>query len=210
MRGRTLPGQVAVFFRHGSNLAILATLLGALGTVAWRHDPGRLWPFMGLGLALFPFIEYAVHRWILHARPVGSGWFYRMQRRTHYDHHQEPDRIDLLFTPLFLFGPLLVAHALLFFAVSRSEGVTLALMAGSMLGYLYYEWVHYVAHLPGAPATAWGRWMKKVHRWHHYKNEHYWFGVTTPLVDWLMGTYRRVEEVQKSSTTRQLYEAPRR
>lgn len=210
MRSLSPWRRVAVFFRHGSNLAILATLLGCVGLWCRSFDVSSLWPFVVLGLLLFPLHEYGVHRWLLHARPVGSGWFYRLQRRTHYDHHQDPDRVELLFTPLYLYLPLVTFHALVYLAVSRSLGVTLALMAGSLCGYLYYEWVHYVAHLPGVPRTAWGRWMKKYHRWHHYKNERYWYGVTTPLVDMLVGTYRRVDEVATSATTRQLYEAPRR
>lgn len=208
MNRQTLVGQVAVFFRHGSNLAILATLLGVAGVLGPRL--ADLWPYAVLGLLLFPLHEYALHRWVLHAPPVGSGWVYRLQRRTHYDHHLEPDRIELLFTPCFAFGPLVAVNALLYWVLSRSVPVTLALMAGSLTGYLYYEWVHYVAHLPGTPRTPWGRWMKKYHRWHHYKNERYWYGVTTPLVDMLLGTYRRVEAVPKSAHTRELYEALRR
>lgn len=210
MPANTRLRQVGVFFRHGSNMAMAIALTGTTLVLAVRYDPQVVWPFVLLGLFLFPLYEYAVHRWVLHARPMGSGWIYRLQRLIHYDHHQDPDRIDWLFTPVFLFLPLIALHALLYHLVSRSMPVTLALLTGSLLGYLHYEWVHYVAHLPGTPSTPWGRWLKKYHRWHHFKNERYWFGVTSPFIDMLMGTCRPVEAVEKSSTTRQLYEIPRR
>lgn len=209
MHGQTFVRQVGAFFRHGSNLAMAVALLAAGAYLLGYHDLRALWPFLVVGLILFPAYEYAVHRWLLHAPPIGSGWCYRLQRRIHYDHHREPDRIELLFTPLFLFLPLIAGHLALFSAVTRSLSVSLALLTGSLLGYLHYEWVHYVAHLPGMPRTPWGRWLKKYHRWHHYKNEHFWFGVTSPVVDMLMGTYRPVEDVDTSPTTRQLYEVPR-
>lgn len=209
MPGRTRGYELGRFFGHGSNAAMAATLTATALLLVLRHDPRAVWPFVLLGLFLFPCYEYAVHRWILHARPMGSGRIYRLQRLIHYDHHQDPDRIDRLFTPFFLFLPLIALHGLLYYLVSRSVPVTLALLTGSLLGYLHYEWVHYVAHRPGTPRTLWGRWLKRYHLRHHYKNERYWFGVTTPLVDMLMRTDPPVGAVEKSSTTRQLYETPR-
>ncbi|MFB6364316.1 sterol desaturase family protein [Paenibacillus elgii] len=69
---------------------------------------------------------------------------------------------------------------------------------------LYYEWTHYVAHRPIKPITPWGRWMKKVHLWHHYKSKNYWYGVTNPLFDVMLGTFRDEQQVEKSETARNL------
>ena len=80
-----------------------------------------------------------------------------------------------------------------------------ALMAGNLLGLFYYEWVHYVAHVPYAPRTRYGQAMKKYHLWHHHKNEHYWFGVTSPLVDLIARTHGKVEDVPQSPSARRLH-----
>ena len=93
----------------------------------------------------------------------------------------------------------------MYYVLSRSVPVTLSLMFGNLAGLLYYEWVHYVAHIPVTPMTEWGRRMKKHHLRHHYKNEHFWFGVTNPTMDYVGATYRDVESVERSTTVREIW-----
>ena len=48
--------------------------------------------------------------------------------------------------------------------------------------------------------------MWRNHRLHHYKNEHYWFTVTSSgTADRLFGTYPDAGGVQTSKTVRQLH-----
>jgi sterol desaturase/sphingolipid hydroxylase (fatty acid hydroxylase superfamily) len=48
------------------------------------------------------------------------------------------------------------------------------------------------------------------HRLHHYKNEHYWFGVATPgTADRLLGTFPEQSEVETSPTVRALHATER-
>jgi sterol desaturase/sphingolipid hydroxylase (fatty acid hydroxylase superfamily) len=57
---------------------------------------------------------------------------------------------------------------------------------GIMLG---YEWTHYLVHSDYRPRSRWYRSVWRNHRLHHYKNEHYWFTVTTAgTADRLFGT----------------------
>jgi len=65
--------------------------------------------------------------------------------------------------------------------------------------------VHYVAHIPCQPRTAFGRWIKQYHLRHHYISEKFWFGVSNPSMDLLGGTYKAAREVERSGTTRKLY-----
>lgn len=69
---------------------------------------------------------------------------------------------------------------------------------------LIYEWKHYVAHRPIKPITKFGVWVKKLHLLHHFKNENYWYGVSTPFVDILFGTLKDEKKVQTSKTVRDL------
>ena len=199
---------VGTFFRHGSNVAIAVyggAIAGAL--VAW-HAPAHDWAWALAGVACFPFIEYLMHRFLLHGPPSSNPWVLKIQRRAHYDHHVEPNRLELLFSPLWfvlLAGPVFGA---IDFALLRAPGATLGLLFGQFAAYLVYEWVHYRAHVPLTPLTPWGRWLKKMHLWHHYRNEHYWYGVTSPLIDVLVGTMRPVEDVAASATTRHLHGGP--
>ena len=93
----------------------------------------------------------------------------------------------------------------MYFAIAHNVAVVAALVLGNLLGLLYYEWVHYVAHIPYRPRTPVGRWMKKYHLWHHFKNEHLWFGVTNPSMDFVWRTYVRVDEADRSGSTRILF-----
>jgi 4-hydroxysphinganine ceramide fatty acyl 2-hydroxylase len=73
-----------------------------------------------------------------------------------------------------------------------------------MLGLLYYEWVHFIAHVPYEPKTRVGRWMKRYHLRHHFVNEKLWFGVSNPAMDLVCRTFR-VTDTARSGTTRVLY-----
>jgi hypothetical protein len=187
------------FWKHGSNaaLGVLIVAVAVMDFLSWRVHP---W-FLVLGAGLFFVSEYGFHRYAFHA-PPGRGLILKLQRRLHYDHHVDPARLDLLFLPLWFVIPNLAVTAAAAWLVWPSWAAVGALLAGTSAAILYYEWVHYVAHIPYRPRTRWGRWVKKYHLWHHFKNEGYWFGVTNPAGDLVMRSYRRVDEVGASGTTR--------
>ena len=199
-------GRLTEFLRHGSNAVALMLVL-VLAVLATQSTLGasRLLTWAILGAMAFFLAEYGTHRFLLHARPAASRFVLSLQHRLHYDHHSEPERLDLLFLPLWFLIPALALYALIYYALSRSISITLAIVFGNLCALLYYEWVHYVAHIAYIPRSAWARWMKKYHLLHHFKNEHYWFGVTNPSMDYVSRTYARVTDVQRSSTTRDLF-----
>jgi hypothetical protein len=41
--------------------------------------------------------------------------------------------------------------------------------------------------------------------WHHFKNEHFWFGVSNPVLDFVHGTWQQPESVARSTTARVLH-----
>jgi sterol desaturase/sphingolipid hydroxylase (fatty acid hydroxylase superfamily) len=71
---------------------------------------------------------------------------------------------------------------------------------------LVYEWKHYVAHRPIKPITKVGRRIKKLHILHHFKNENFWYGVSTPIFDGIFGTLKDEKEVVTSNTAKALEE----
>ena len=71
-----------------------------------------------------------------------------------------------------------------------------------------YEWTHYLIHSDHRPRTRAYRAVWRNHRLHHYKNEHYWFTVTTAgTADRLFGTYPDPETVPTSPTAKNLHGA---
>jgi 4-hydroxysphinganine ceramide fatty acyl 2-hydroxylase len=196
--------MIGTFLRHGSNTALL-TLAALLAlALAVRLLPPAA-PAIAVGALVFFASEYTTHRFLLHAPPVKQRFVLRLQHRLHYDHHVDPNDLRLLFLPLWFVIPVVVLFLALAFAITRDAGASASALLGAVLALLYYEWVHYVAHIPFVPRTPFGRWIKKYHLWHHFKNERLWFGVTNPSMDVIGRTFRRVDEAERSGSTRILY-----
>lgn len=191
------------FLRHGSVAALLAAVVveGVAFLMGWIEPSFAL---ILLGALLFYLSEYGMHRFAFHAPPVPWPWLRKMQHRLHYDHHVEPNRLDLLFLPIWFLVPNL-AVATVLVALLFGAGPSLSALFGMMLAILHYEWVHYVAHIPYQPRTRFGRWLKQYHLRHHFISEKHWFGVSNPTLDHVFGTFSAPGDVEKTGTTRKLY-----
>ena len=158
-----------------------------------------------IGALVFFASEYSTHRFLFHAKPSKTGWILKLQHRLHYDHHIDPPKLELLFLPTWFVIPTILVYYGLFFAITRNAALAFSLAFGSVCALYYYEWVHYVAHVPFTPRTPFGRYIKKYHLWHHFKNEKFWFGVTNPTMDYAGATYRDQSVVERSTTVREIW-----
>jgi len=129
-------------------------------------------------------------------------------KRLHYDHHAKPNDLHLLFLPVWYSIPNLGVLALIAYLSTRSLPLTLAFASGLVGMLLVYEWKHYVAHVQLKPRTRFGKWMKKTHLLHHFKNENYWYGVSNPLGDIVFGTLKDEKDVPTSKTAKDLEARP--
>ena len=192
-----------VFVRHGGVAVLLAGV--AVEALLWLFGAVALQPGMILlGALLFYLVEYGMHRFAFHSPPLPWSRLRKLQHRLHYDHHVEPNRLDLLFLPIWFLVPNLGLAVVLFALVFGSWAAPSALL-GMMLAILHYEWVHYVAHIPYTPRTRLGRFIKQYHLRHHFISEKHWFGVSNPTLDGVFGTYRGPDAAGKSATTRKLW-----
>lgn len=159
-------------------------------------------------LAVFPLFEWIVHVFVLHWRPrrFGRITLDSLLARDHRLHHIDPRDIPLIFIPwraLLWILPVAVAIALLAFP-RPGLGLTF-LSVVSVLG-LCYEWCHYLIHTDYTPKGRVYRAVWRNHRQHHYKNEHYWFTVTTAgTADRMLRTYPDPAEVPTSPTSKNLH-----
>jgi len=208
-RGFTLPDAGREFWRHPSPWMIAATMVGALiAKIAfgdWRLTDAVLPVFM---LAAFPFVEWMVHVFVLHWRPrhLGSMTIDPLLARKHREHHVDPRRVALIFIPWrALVWVIPVSTAIAFVAFPRTGlGLSFLVYLG-MLG-IVYEWCHYLIHSDYKPKTRLYRAIWKNHRQHHFKNEHYWFTVTTAgTADRVLGTYPDYGSVDTSPTAKNLH-----
>jgi sterol desaturase/sphingolipid hydroxylase (fatty acid hydroxylase superfamily) len=202
-RSISLADAAREFARHPTPW-LLGTAL--LLTVAWRATLGPLGTSDALVvvgyLAAFPFVEWVIHTALLHWRPrqVGRVTLDPLVARKHREHHADPQDVELIFIPL----PALAAAAATIAAIallvpSRPLGATFAVTAVA-LGCVY-EWTHYLVHTDYRPRSAPYRAIWRHHRLHHYKNERYWFTVTTAsTADRVLGTQPDAREVPTSPT----------
>ena len=166
-------------------------LVGGLGFWAW-HAAGLSAvakpTLMAGGLLVWTLIEYLLHRFLLHYRPQAPALL-SVVEKLHLGHHRDPQDEVKITVPIS--GSLPIAGGLLgmFRIVAGSWEVAALLMTGSVAGYLYYEAVHFWIHC----GSRSGRWLgerRANHFFHHFKDQTRCLGVSTPLWDLVLGTYR--------------------
>lgn len=197
------------FWRHPSPWIITGTLV--MASVARGIEGGVAMVDLVTLLvmvAAFPLVEWVVHVFVLHFKPqtVAGLTIDPMVSRKHREHHADPRNIPLVFIPWQVLVQLLVAAvAVAVFAFGRlATGLTFLVALGA-IGFVY-EWVHYLVHSDYRPVTGAYRALWRNHRLHHYKNENYWFTVTTAgTTDRLLGTYPAPNEVETSPTAHNLH-----
>jgi fatty acid hydroxylase family protein len=210
-RGFSLADAAREFWKHPSPWMIGAVLAGALTARIivgdWQITDAVIPVVM---LAVFPFFEWVVHVFVLHWRPrrVGAITIDSLLARKHREHHVDPRDVPLIFIPwraLLWVIPLSVAVAALLFP---RAGLGLTYLVGVGVIGLIYEWCHYLIHSDYKPKSRFFRAIWKNHRQHHFKNEHYWFTVTSSgTADRVLGTYPDAGSVVTSPTAKNLHAA---
>ncbi|RXI96627.1 fatty acid hydroxylase family protein [Anaerobacillus alkaliphilus] len=192
------------FFFHVDILVMLAIGFLISSFIVWQGIELSLLAFFVIGIVTFMFSEYLTHRFFFHLKAPKNPFFLKILKRLHYDHHKYPNDFHLLFLPIWYSLPTFTLLSFIFYLFSQLLVGTLSFSLGLILMLLVYEWKHYVAHQPLKPRTQFGKWLKKTHTLHHFKNENYWYGVSTPFVDILFGTLKDEKEVETSATAKEL------
>ena len=210
-RSLSLGEAWSEFVRHPSPW-MLGACLAASVVARVVVGGGAWWELLipaGL-IALFPVIEWVIHVVILHWKPrsLGPVTLDSLLARDHRAHHADPRDLPLVFIPwraLVWLLPLYVVEAWLFTPTTSSMLTLLVSVYGIMC---VYEWTHYLVHSDYRPRSAWYRSVWRNHRLHHYKNEHYWFTVTSAgTADRLFGTYPKDPgAVPTSPTVKKLHD----
>ena len=138
-----------------------------------------------LGLFLWTFTEYALHRFVFHF-PPRTPWQERLTFLFHGVHHAQPKMKTRLVMP----PPVSIPLALLFYglfylilAVLLHASYWIApTFAGFIGGYLIYDMTHYATH-HWPMRRGYFRFVKRYHMQHHYKMPISRYGVTSPFWD---------------------------
>ena len=139
------------------------------------------------GLLTWGLYEYAVHRWVLHREPKAEG-FNLPCNLTHLRHHADPNSLQRLNVQLTESVPVCIVYYLLAWVLTGSWQAATHLYTGLMAGYFFYEYLDFQAH-HGTSRGRLTRYFRKYHLQHHHYDATVRFGVTSPLFDYLFGTF---------------------
>jgi sterol desaturase/sphingolipid hydroxylase (fatty acid hydroxylase superfamily) len=187
----SLPDLVVAYLTYYAIDAYL--LIAAISAVvAVRVATG--WVPVAIGAAaavvVYPFAWYLIHRYILHSRSLYKfRWAAASWKRIHFDHHQDPHRLEVLFGALWTTLPTIAAVTLpVGWLLGGTAGAASALSAG-LLTTCAYEFGHCVQHLNYKPKSEFLKRVKRWHLAHHFHNEQGNYGILSFLPDRLFGTW---------------------
>jgi hypothetical protein len=194
----------------GAACAVVLAARVYVGQWSWRD----IVPPLAL-LAAQPFVEWVIHKYLLHLKPMSIGGrrielYGSIQHRRH--HHSPSDLNRVLLKPIEAVSFLVqiaIVIGVLTVAVDWLVAwpvlpLTLTGILFAYLGLLRYEWSHFLIHTPYIPRSRWYRAIWRNHRLHHFKHEGYWMGVSSNLGDRLLGTNPDQKGVPRSPTARTL------
>ena len=199
----TLKDLWVAYFQYPAIIAYILLSVVAVGVwFAWPAGAVQTALSVGVTVLAYPLVWYALHRWVLH-----SNWMFKVPllastwKRIHYDHHQDPNHLEVLFGALHTTLPTIALVTLpIGYAIGGIGGAAAALAAG-LVTTCVYEFVHCIQHLAYKPKSKLIAEMKKRHMAHHFHDEHGNYGITNYFWDKVLGTfYDRSERPSKSPT----------
>lgn len=142
--------------------------------------PVMVLAFFGLGVLVWSLFEYLLHRFIFHMRPSDDFNSKARMFMFHGYHHEFPNDKHRLVAPLIMSLPLGAMFGVIYFFLAGNAW--LPMLAGTALGYLSYDWIHYYTH-HFRPKKGIGKYLRRFHMVHHYKDWDRNHGISSPLWD---------------------------
>jgi sterol desaturase/sphingolipid hydroxylase (fatty acid hydroxylase superfamily) len=196
---RLFKSDFLEFFTHITPAVVLAIWLPVsaffLGRALWTSRGGPAFPAgipggFVLGLFLWTFAEYTLHRFVFHYTPRGAAQE-KIVFLFHGIHHAQPQcKTRLVMPPVVSIPMAFLFYGLFALAAGRllsAPALVDPLMSGFIAGYLAYDMTHYATHhFPMRRGVL--KYLKRYHMAHHYKTPDRRFGVSSPLWDFVFGT----------------------
>jgi sterol desaturase/sphingolipid hydroxylase (fatty acid hydroxylase superfamily) len=181
---------VAYATYYAIDVYLIVAAISAVAAV--RLSTGWVPAALGAAAAItvYPFAWYLIHRFVLHSRALyKSRWTAGTWKRIHFDHHQDPHRLEVLFGALWTTLPTIAAVTVpVGWLLGGAAGAASALSAG-LITTCAYEFGHCVQHLNYKPKSEFLKRIKRWHLAHHFHSEHGNYGILSFLPDRLFGTW---------------------
>lgn len=188
---RTSPRLIAA----GIATALVARVWLGIGTGALISAADGV--VVLIGVVMIGPVEWLVHRHLFHASETSRRARWLGTGRRHRRHHDQPDDLEWLLLDRRGAIVLLIATAGLAalwglpVAAALGEDLWATWLSAVVVAWLalaHYEWTHLLAHVAYRPQSNRYRTLTRRHRYHHYRDEGRWLGVTSNLGDHLFAT----------------------
>ncbi|WP_299423331.1 sterol desaturase family protein [uncultured Shimia sp.] len=144
------------------------------------------------------FVEYGMHRFLMHREPPKDQGTFNELYRTHIGHHEYPTDPEFFtgddhwYAVRFGLLSTVIHTAVLWPFLGLIPALTIsyiALFVGSVSAFAFYEYCHTIAHL-NVPKGRLGQYITRKHLAHHFQDHHATFQVSFGFdwIDRLFGT----------------------
>lgn len=194
---RMFENDFMEFFSHVHPATPLVIYLPVVGYMIYRASAQydiastTISGLVLLGVFIWTFLEYTLHRWVFHFEPR-TEWGRRIHFIIHGVHHDYPNDGTRLVMPPAVSIPLAVFFYVIFLLVF-GPAYAPAVFAGMVIGYLWYDMLHYATHHFSMKRGVWLK-LKQYHMRHHYGDENTGYGVSSPLWDYVFRTTQSKRE----------------
>jgi sterol desaturase/sphingolipid hydroxylase (fatty acid hydroxylase superfamily) len=198
---RLFESNFLEFFTHISPITVLVLWLPVVAFFiyqSWTSRPG--FPYylplgLILGLFLWTFAEYLLHRFVFHFH-AKKPWQEKLTFIFHGIHHEQPRVKSRLVMPPAASIPLAMVFYGLFYVVFSFvlmiPNWLPSVFAGFILGYIAYDMLHYgTHHFP--IKRGYLRLVRQHHMHHHFQTPDMRYGVSSPVWDYVFGTMPKEE-----------------
>lgn len=143
-----------------------------------------------MGMLLWTLAEYLLHRYIFHfdAKSKLGKRFVFLFHGLHHDDPHDPTRLVMPPAPAILISSFLYFLMWIIFPLVILD----ALFASFMIGYLFYDYIHYGTH-HFSMKNKMAKYLKAYHLKHHFLHEPSRYGVSSPLWDYVFKTVSKKE-----------------
>jgi len=186
-----------VLIHMGSLQRLLPFWIGGLVTLILGFSPLLLLA-VAYGVLMQFFVEYAMHRFLLHRAPPTEQGVFNALYRSHIGHHEFPGDAEFFtgddhWYPV-RFGLLSLAiHTVILWPALGLGGAlvfgVVAIFFGSVSAFAFYEYCHTLAHL-NVPKGRFGTRVTQSHLAHHFQDHDATYHVSIGMgwIDRLFGT----------------------
>lgn len=203
----SLRGLIKAYVTYPAiQVYFLLFLVSAYLAVHLLEEPLPVAAAVVLAVLVYPLVWYLLHRFVLHgsllykSRHTAAIW-----KRIHFDHHQHPNDLAVLFGGLHTTLPTIAIVTIsIGWLVGGPAGAAAAFATG-LITTCFYEFCHCIQHLKYAPKLRFLQRIKRLHLAHHYHNENGNYGITNFFWDRVLASYYdKPSAVPRSPTVRNL------